>query len=323
MATLKEIATKSEISISTVSRVLKNDRTLQISAGTRAKILKVASELGYKAKAKTVNGVKIAIINWYSHDDEIVDPYYYYIRKAVESECLIQNLTYDTYYKEHTFKNINNYDGIIAIGKFSKKQAKELQLISEQVIFVDYNPDHDNFDSVEIDFDKLMKDIIDYVVAQKNTSVGLMIGVESVDNQAFIDPRQVFFEKYTKVHNLYNEKYYITGEFTLESGYEMFMKLYENKTLPQVLICGNDLIAMGANKAAYKMDLKVGEDLKIIGINDIPMSKYMVPSLTTVKIYQKEMGKEAVKLLKRRLAGDEGIKIKIIIPTKLKVRKST
>lgn len=64
----------------------------------------------------------------------------------------------------------------------------------------------------------------------------------------------------------------------------ILFKLDEINRLPKVLICRNDLIAMGANKAAYKLLLNVGSDLHIVGINNIPVAKCMVPSFTTVEI---------------------------------------
>ncbi len=323
MATLKDIAKKSDVSVSTVSRVLKNDKTLSISEGTREKILKVANELSYKVKTNKSQGIKVAIINWYSHDDEVLNPYYYYIRKSAEQECNNIGFEFDSFFREDDFSKVNNYDGVIAIGKFNKKKARSLELISKNLIFVDSNPNNNKYDSVEVDFDVVIKEIFEYIKKDlKETEVALLIGREMIEGEIYEDMRKISFDKYAKKYNMYNKNYILEGEFSLQSGYEMFNELYSRET-PKVIICGNDLIAMGANKAAYKMNLEVGKDVKIIGIDDIPVSKFMVPSLTTVKIFQKEMGSEAVKLLKRRIEEQTSINIKITVPTMLKVRKST
>ncbi len=325
MATLKDIANQCNVSISTVSRVLKNDKTLNISYETREKILKVSKDLSYQVKSNKNQGISIAIINWYSHDDEIIDPYYYYIRKSTEQECSKVGFSYDTYFKEDDFSKINNYDGVIAIGKFSNNQAKELELISDNLIFVDCNPNINKYDSIEVDFDFAMKEIFEYIVKKLNIKdIALLTGCEKIDNEVYIDMRKTSFLKYSKKYNIFNKDYIVEGEFTLQSGFDMFNELYEKGIkLPKVIICGNDLIAMGVNKAIYKKGLTVGKDIKIIGINDMPISKYIVPSLTTVKIFQKEMGIEAVNLIKRRLEEKSTIAIKITVPTTLKIRKST
>ena len=324
MATLKDIANKTNLSISTISRVLKNDKTLKVNEKTRLKILQACKELKYKVKHTTYNGFKIVIINWYSHDQEIIDPYYYYIRKAVEEECVVKGFEYITIFKEDDLNLVNNYDGIIAIGKFNKEQAQKLELISSKIVFIDSNPEVNKYDSIEVDFNIMIKNIIDYIISINESKIGMLMGIEEINGEKYVDDRLVSFKKYTKEKDVYDERYVIEGKFSLESGYEMFMVLYNEKRLPKVIICGNDLIAMGANKAAYKCDLIVGKDIKIIGINDIPMSKYMVPSLTTVVIHQSQMGKEGVRLLNRRITSDqEEVKLNIKIPTKLKVRKST
>lgn len=323
MATLKDIATKCDVSVSTVSRVLKNDKTLSVNDNTKKQILEVAKELNYKVKGSSSKGLNIAIINWYSHDQEVVDPYYYYIRKAAQSECSKLNFEYETFYKENANNVMSGFDAIIAIGKFSISQAKELEKITSKIVFIDCNPKRTDYDSVEVNFDILMNDIFEYAKDLNINEIGLMIGRENVEGQLYSDPRIDSFNKYSKLMNLDTSKYYIEGEFTMESGYDMFMQLKAEDRLPKLIVCGNDSIAFGANKAAYKCDIETGTDVKIIGINNIPISKYMVPSLTTVEIPQEQMGIEAVRLLNRRITEGDDSKVAITVPTNLKIRKST
>ncbi len=148
-----------------------------------------------------------------------------------------------------------------------------------------------------------------------------MNGSEYLEGLKYLDPRLVAFQKQTKLNDITTMNV-IEGEFTSESGYDMFNQLYREKRIPKVLICGNDLIAMGANKAAYKLGFNVGSDLYIVGINNIPVAKYMVPSLTSVEIPQLQMGQESVKLLKRRQMEGKGKPITILVSTRLVKRKS-
>ena len=70
------------------------------------------------------------------------------------------------------------------------------------------------------------------------------------------------------------------------------------------------------------MGLKIPEDISVIGFNDIPGAKYMVPPLTTVRLYMEFMGEYAVTLLSQRIQENREINIKILVPTKLRVRDS-
>jgi len=84
------------------------------------------------------------------------------------------------------------------------------------------------------------------------------------------------------------------GDFTPESGYEMINKL---KKIPDAVICGSDRIAYGALGALNKKNIKIPDDVSITGYDDLSLSKYMTPPLTTVKKPQYEMGVSAAKIL--------------------------
>lgn len=322
MSTLKDISLKSGFSVSAVSRVLSGDKTFSINQDNKNKIIATAKELNYVNKAKSTNDFKIAIINWYSQDQELVDPYYYYIRKGVEKQCQEDKINYKLFFKEDDLTNLNNFDSIIAIGKFGNMTLKQLSLYNKHLVFVDSNIDNNLYDSIQVDFSILMKEIFDYLIEINEKSIGLLMGQEFVENKQVIDMRIVEYKKQCKLNNLDCEKNIIEGEFTLESGFNMFNELHQLNKVPKVLICGNDFIAMGANKAAYIHGYDVGNDLKIIGINDIPVSEYMVPSLTTVSIPQSEMGREAVLLVKKHKNEKSSYPITISLPTKLIKRKS-
>lgn len=323
MATLKDIATKCDVSISTVSRVLKNDKVIKVNEQTRKQIFDVANELGYKIKKREITGTKVAIINWYSHDQELVDPYYYYIRKSIEAECKLNQFEFTNFYYEDKEPNYQLFDAVIALGKFNAHYAQSLKAKFNNVIFIGYNPNPNLYDSVGINYELMMTNIFEYAQSLNINSIGLMNGKEDIGDESFIDSRVIAFNKVSKHYDFNTDNYSIDGKFTMESGYEMFTSLHNENRVPELIICGNDMIALGANKAAYNLNYTTGFDVKLIGINDIPNAKFMVPSLTTVTISQNQIGIEAINLLKRRLNEQSSSPISITVPTKLTIRKST
>ena len=84
-------------------------------------------------------------------------------------------------------------------------------------------------------------------------------------------------------------------------GYELLKELYQEGNLPTALFVANDSMAAGSYRAAYELGLHIPEDISIIGFNDIPAAKYMIPPLTTVRLYMEFMGEYAVKLLEERI----------------------
>ena len=89
MATIKDIAEKSGVSVSAVSRILNNDPTLSASLETKRKVMKVAKKLGYKKIPKASKALfKLGILQWFSPKQEMEDSYYLDIRRGVEDFCL-------------------------------------------------------------------------------------------------------------------------------------------------------------------------------------------------------------------------------------------
>ena len=110
----------------------------------------------------------------------------------------------------------------------------------------------------------------------------------------------------------------------MESGVRQFNLFYEKNVndLPTAYFCANDLIAVGVNRAINKLGLRDKMDVRICGFNNIPVSKYIHPSLTTIEVFQEEMGKQAVDLCVDNIKKGNYIPKKLVIPTRLKIRKS-
>ena len=131
MATLKDIAKLANVSSATVSRVLNKDKTLSVGEETRHRILTIAEELGYEKHKRSTNSnqerQKIAIVQWYSEQEELNDLYYYSIRIGLEKRA--QELGYDVvrYFNNDILTISENVSGIIAIGKFSSEQIHQIQ----------------------------------------------------------------------------------------------------------------------------------------------------------------------------------------------------
>ncbi len=81
-------------------------------------------------------------------------------------------------------------------------------------------------------------------------------------------------------------------------------------------------MAVGCYKAAYELGISIPKDISIIGFNDIPTAKYMIPPLTTVRLYMEFMGEYAVRMLEERILSGREISVKVTVPTKLYVRDS-
>ncbi|WP_077328406.1 LacI family DNA-binding transcriptional regulator [Virgibacillus siamensis] len=325
MATIKDIAEKAKVSIATVSRVLNSDPTISVGADTKQSIFDAAQQLGYtKHKRKKQKQLRIAIVHWYTEQEELNDLYYYSIRLGVEKKLEQNNYAYIRLFQNTDKKP--DVDGIIAIGKFSARQKRQLEKWSSTVCFVDDVHASPSSDSVVVDFHQATSDILTRLMQQGHSKIGMLAGEEMFfgSSEVLEDPRFRSYCSIMKDKGLYNASYCFKGTFTVDSGYVMMEQAIRilGDDLPAAFFCANDSIAVGAMRALNDHDINIPERVRIIGFNDSSVAKYVSPALSTVKVYTEMMGESAVTLLEERILQQRIIAKKVILATQLVERES-
>ncbi|MBM7703076.1 LacI family DNA-binding transcriptional regulator [Metabacillus iocasae] len=330
MATIRDIAEKAGVSIATVSRVLNYDATLSVSDETKKKIFEIAEDLSYKKlQTKKVSTSKIGMINWYTEKEELDDIYYMSIRLGAEQRCQ----THDLQVIKYSQPNLGDLQsapipiqGMIAIGKYSEKEVEQLKQVTENIVFVDYSPNDDECDSVVVDFQRATEKVLQHFIEHGHKKIGYIGGREQFkDRTAYIeDVREETVKSFLAKHGLLEESYLYVGTFTVNEGYELMKKAIaeHGDNLPTAFFAGNDSIAIGCLRALHEEKIAVPERVSIIGVNDVSVSKYIYPALSTVKVHTEFMGETAVDLLMERLS-DRKIPKKVVVPTELVLRGSS
>lgn len=330
MATIKDIAEKAGVSIATVSRVLNHDQTLSVSDETRKRIFEIAESLSYRKKPqkKTTVLTKIAIVSRYAEKEELEDLYYLSISLGITDRCQQKNIsTLKYFYKDFAeLKDTSDLRGIIGVGKFSLDQAEKLAKVTDNLVFVGSNPDDERFDSVVVDYELATKKVVDYLLNKGHESIGYIGGREKHSDQSdsIPDMREKTFREYMSRKKKYNESTVYIGDFTVKDGYRLMKQAISEhgNNLPTAFFAGNDQIAIGCLRALNEEHIPVPDRVNVIGLNDISVSKYVYPSLSTVKVYTEIMGETAVDLLAERIKG-RTIAKKVFIATNLIIRDSS
>ena len=335
MATITDIAKAAEVSIATVSRVLNYDESLSVTDETKRKVFEVAENLNYtkykkkKKKKNIVNTTNVAIIQWLDSKEELNDIYYMSIRIGVEkrAEELGINLTKASHLDNNFPSDI---DGILAIGKFDQENINLINNLHKNVCFIGTNYPLDNFDTVNGDFAQATELALNHLIECGHEKIGF-IGAEDDKNlfghRKYKAPTTNTFIDYLTYYNLYNESYFFflnTNTFNVDVGYQLTKEAIDTLTkdnLPTAFLVSNDAMAIGAINALKEENIKVPEEVSIIGINDLSVSQFISPPLTTVKIFSEEMGEVAVNTLYERIQTD-GIPKRIILGSKLVERSS-
>lgn len=113
----------------------------------------------------------------------------------------------------------------------------------------------------------------------------------------------------------------IETDYSIENGREAFRQIAATAALPSLVICGNDVLAVGAIQAAKAAGLSVPEDVSIIGFDDIELATVISPALTTVHVPHRQMGQIAGDTL-YSLVKDTAEPIRIELETRLVERQS-
>lgn len=325
MATIKDIAARAGVSIATVSRVLNHDETLNAQEETKQRIMEIAEELEYEVRVqkKRKKKLKIGVFCSYSPKEELEDPYYLCIRLAIEKKLEEEGYRKQSVTLNDTADSVGSVDGIVCLGTFSKSHIEIVSGWDKPTVFIDANPNPLQFDSIVVDFKNAVNSIVDYFVENGHTKIGLIGALDcDQDGEELQDLRKDYFQKALEKRNLYHSEYVKIGSYHAKDGYTLLKQLYDEKHLPTALFVANDSMVAGAYKAAYELGLSIPDDISIIGFNDIPNAKYMIPPLTTVRLYMEFMGEYAVQLLEERITQGRDICVNVVVPTKLYVRDS-
>jgi len=119
-----------------------------------------------------------------------------------------------------------------------------------------------------------------------------------------------------------NPDWVVEGCYTPESGYTAMQTLLGLAELPTAVFVGSDVVAFGAMTAVHERGLSIPGDIAFVGFDDVPLARYAVPPLTTVRMPAVEMGIRAGMLLMERVL-DGAAPTHITLPTELIVRSSS
>ena len=332
MATIKDIAQAAGVSPAAVSRVLNYDPSMSVSDATRKKIFDIAEQLNYrktrKPKINKDQAYRIGLIEWYTEQEELDDLYYYSIRLGIEKKA--QELGYEILriFHNDSLEQLEEIDGIIAIGKFSQDQIQQLEQYSSKLVFVDSDTLQLGHSCVTVDFDNAVLNVLNHFISCGFEQIGMIAGQEKTSDQTSLiqDPRLASFQHYLSEKGIFQPDLVKVGSFSSESGYQMMTELMTEQKgqLPPAFFIASDALAIGALRALQEHGIRVPQDVSIISFNDTSVAKYIYPSLSSVTVYTEEMGRQALHILDQKLTSEASpIPYMVKLSTRLTIRESS
>ena len=327
MVTIRDVAKECGLSPASVSRILNNDSSLQVTDATRKKVVAAAKKLGYvkKSGAKSKASFTLGILQWFSARQELEDAYYLRVRKGVEDFCVKNSIQIIRAYRtdKDYMDTLKDCDGLVCVGKFGKKDADRLIKFKPNIVFLDMLSEHPEVTTLTIDFYTAAKEALNYLKALGHKSIAYLGGVEYASGAEIIeDERRKAYIKFMKRNKFSYADILKEDEFNSVSGYKMMKEILNGKRIPTAVFAASDPIAVDAMKAIKEAGMKIPEDISVISINDDEMSAFTEPPLTTMHAPSYDMGQHGANLV--YVAGNLDIKtpLKVLIPCTMVKRSS-
>lgn len=331
MATIQDIANKAEVSISTVSRILNRDTTLSVSQETREKVLKYAKDLNYQKKTRT--NKKVQIITHATKEKEYIDPYFREITVALDHEMNKLNLSLkniirvDSNFSVNILKEIDKKCALIIIGRFTEESLEAIYQINPRITTIDMVNVPRHINSVTYDIYRMTFELLDKCKQNGFSKISFFGGIITErdiinkKNVERIDYRYKAYLAWCKENSITPQSW-MEG-WTIEAGMLAMKYMLESGQSTEVVLTANDMIAIGAGQAIKSSEIKVPEQLQIIGINNNEMSSLVSPSISSIDIPKTTLAKEAVRLTNKHIKGNDTNAYHININTHYIKREST
>ncbi len=328
---IEKIAKIAGVSKTTVSRVI--NKKPDVKPSTREKILKIISEYGFHpnifAKGISSKRIKhIGLIIPYTIEYILSNQFYVDVMHGISNEversgyylliCLY-NVYETNYVKIYMQKRV---DGFIVMSPSFLHRKIIHELYEANVPFVSTAKllGKEKITYVDVDNFKGARLAVEHLISLGHKKIAF-IGKPALTSSS---DRLAGYKETLAKYNLpiRNEFIKVSEAPSMVCGHDVMFELLNYKDIPTAVFLSNDMMAIGAIKAVKEIGKKIPDDISIVGFDDIALSRFTSPALTTVHQPAYEKGFEATKSLIRFL--EEGVKpITKILNVNLVVRNST
>jgi DNA-binding LacI/PurR family transcriptional regulator len=326
---IREIARRAKVSTATVSRAINRVPTVDPQLAKR--VWRVVDELGYypntQARALVLGRTRIfgLIVS------EITNPFFPEIVQTFEDlavennyEILLTSTVHDPKRMESSVRRMieRRVDGV-AILTFGMEESLIEHLRDRKVplIFVDVGPDVPGIANIRINYLSGIRQAVQHLAALRHTRIAFIAGPEHLKSACA--RREAF--KTSMVEIGLSPDLIVIGDHRMEGGMNALLELNKMSARPTAVMCSNDMTAIGVLREAYEQNIKIPDDLSVVGFDDIHLAEFTIPPLTTVQMSQHDLAKIAFNALLNEVENSASSRERHTyeLVTSLVLRKST
>lgn len=328
---IREIAKRAKVSTATVSRAINRIPTVNPTLAKR--VWKVVDELGYypNTQARALVSGRSRIFGLIV--SEIVNPFFPEIVQVFETiavqnhyEILLTSTVHDPKRMEASVRRMieRRVDGV-AVMTFGMEDLllDDLKIRNVPLVFVDVGPPRPRVSNIRIDYLHGIRQAVQHLAALRHERIAFIAG--PLNLKSALARKDAFVQSMAEIGFAANPDLIVEGDHTLEGGMQAMGKLLKGAIRPTAVMCSNDMTAIGVMRQSYEEKIAIPRDLSVIGFDDIRLSQFILPPLTTVQMSQAELARLAFHALlsdvQREKPAVHGTEY--VLETKLVLREST
>lgn len=330
--TIVEIAKLANVSTATVSRIINN--TGKVNAEKKKKVLDLIEEYNYKPNliAKALQSSKSNTVGFVV--PHINSPFYaqiFYETEIIAQEqgytLMLCNSESDKYLESNilnTFISANVRAIVFMGGRLDdmdspKKYIREIETINKEIpVIACVNVPGVKCVQIFQEQQNSTGKLLEHLSEMGCKDVALLGGYYNVRTT---EKRRVEVIENADKYGIKIRREIIESDYSVIGGSMAMQKMLKSDRLPRAIICINDLVAIGVLGEAKKNNLRVPEDIAIVGYDNLEISQYIYPGITTIASNYKAYAKAIVNTIQN--IDHMSLDTKIAIPTDLVIRGTT
>lgn len=325
--TIRDVARLAGVSHQTVSRVINGSD--EVTSTTRARVEAVIADLNYRpsAVARSMARGRSGILACIAPN--LTDYTFARIIEGSEREARQRGFFLLSSSAEgvEDFRALcdelvghRRVDGLVVMNPYADERHAHLPA-NFPVVFVGAHSRDDAISSVSLNDEKAAYDATRYILSLGRRKIAMVTGPMSEDCSQ--DRSDGYMRALAESGVKVDYSLIIEGDWSATSGQDALLALCEQGCQPDAVFAQNDRMALGVLHAARDMGIRVPRELAVIGVDDMPLSSYFDPPLTTMHQDMARIGQEAIRMLAGLVENVPGTMRHIKIPAQLVVRQST
>jgi DNA-binding LacI/PurR family transcriptional regulator len=305
---IREIARRAKVSTATASRAINRIPTVDPQLAKR--VWKVVDELGYypNTQARALVSGRSRIFGLIV--SEITNPFFPEIVQTFENlavennyEILLTSTVHDPKRMESSVRRMieRRVDGV-AILTFGMEDSllEHLRFRKVPLVFVDVGPEAEGIINIRINYRDGIRQAVQHLAALRHTRIAFVTG--PLHLKSALARREAFKLSMTEIG--LSPDLIVVGDHRMEGGMHALVELAGSSHRPTAVLCSNDMTAIGVMREAYDRDIRIPDDLSVVGFDDIHLAEFTIPPLTTVRMSQTELARIAFQALLHDVARD-------------------